>query len=410
MASKLWEGCYSRLLDSNGEPASGALLYFYASGTSTPLTVYSDSSLAVPHASPVVCSAAGMPPKIYMGYADFRVVATDASGAAIYDIDGIENAAPPASGGGGGVVVTADQLPQTGTLEPSLNAGTRAGWVRANGKTIGSATSPGTERQNADCEALFTLLWNTFPDSVCPVGGGRGVSAAADWAAAKDIATPDARGRSLIGVDAMGNTAANRIQTTTTITTTAGSATATVGSASNLAIGMYAIASTLPAGVTIAGISGTTVTLSTGTGVTAGTATAVRFSFFADAEAVGSSAGAMLKTLSLSELPAHDHTGSVSVTGTASVTGYVTGGSVNFSDIYTNATGTIGTAAGGGTAISALGTTTAGNTIVFPSGSLSVFGSGPVSASGSFTTATRGSGLPFSVLPPSMTVTVYIKL
>ena len=50
---------------------------------------------------------------------------------------------------------------------------------------------------NAAAQALFTLLWTNFPDYFCPVVGGRGGSAAADWAAHKGIRIPRAVGRVL---------------------------------------------------------------------------------------------------------------------------------------------------------------------------------------------------------------------
>lgn len=63
-----------------------------------------------------------------------------------------------------------------------------------------------------------------------------------------------------------------------TITTTDGSATATVSSATGLTVGSYVtVGTTVPVGTKIAAIVGTTITLSTGTGVTAGTGTAITF-------------------------------------------------------------------------------------------------------------------------------------
>lgn len=50
---------------------------------------------------------------------------------------------------------------------------------------------------NAAAQALFELLWANFPDYFCPVVGGRGGSAAADWGAHKGIRVPRAVGRAL---------------------------------------------------------------------------------------------------------------------------------------------------------------------------------------------------------------------
>jgi hypothetical protein len=91
-----------------------------------------------------------------------------------------------------------------------MASGTRSGWVRDNGRTIGSATSGASERANSDCQLLYVFLWTTYSDTICPVNGGRGISAAADWAANKYIGLPDLRGYVPGGLDGMGNAAAGR--------------------------------------------------------------------------------------------------------------------------------------------------------------------------------------------------------
>jgi hypothetical protein len=86
-----------------------------------------------------------------------------------------------------------------------------SGWVLGSGRTIGSSTSGATERANADTQPLFEHLWSQFADTQLPVSGGRGASAAADFAANKTIQLPDVRSRTVFGLDDMGGTAANRI-------------------------------------------------------------------------------------------------------------------------------------------------------------------------------------------------------
>jgi len=75
------------------------------------------------------------------------------------------------------------------------------GWALLIGLTIGNAASGASERANADCEDLFTLLWDEYTDTECPVVGGRGGSAAADWAANKELTLIDYRGRNVVGQD-----------------------------------------------------------------------------------------------------------------------------------------------------------------------------------------------------------------
>jgi microcystin-dependent protein len=55
-------------------------------------------------------------------------------------------------------------------------------------------------------------LWGA--DANLAVSGGRGASAAADWAANKTLTLPDYRGRTLAGLDDMGNTPSNRLTAT----------------------------------------------------------------------------------------------------------------------------------------------------------------------------------------------------
>ena len=76
-----------------------------------------------------------------------------------------------------------------------------AGWLLCEGLTIGNAASGATARANADTVTLFTLLWNNFADAQLAVTGGRGLSAAADFAANKAIALPDMKGRGPMGLN-----------------------------------------------------------------------------------------------------------------------------------------------------------------------------------------------------------------
>ena len=113
----------------------------------------------------------------------------------------------------GGLIPSA-QLPTimpTGVVQDYVGTTAPTGFVLADGRTIGSASSGATNRANADTQNLFLLLWNSMADAQAPVSGGRGASAAADWAANKTITLPDARGRATVGKDDMGGTAANRI-------------------------------------------------------------------------------------------------------------------------------------------------------------------------------------------------------
>jgi microcystin-dependent protein len=110
----------------------------------------------------------------------------------------------------------------TGEIKAYAGTAAPSGYVRANGRTIGNAASGASERANADTAALYSLLWDSYGDGVCPVSSGRGANAAADYAANKTIGLPDMRGRAMIGLDDMGNSAAGRLAGATIDQTTNG--------------------------------------------------------------------------------------------------------------------------------------------------------------------------------------------
>lgn len=124
---------------------------------------------------------------------------------------------------------------------------------------------------------------------------------------------PDYRGMVMIARDNMGGTAANITQVSTTLTTTAASASATVGSAAGLQLGMNIINPNVTAGTTISAISGTTITMSavaTGSAI----ATASRFSPFADAQTLGRNTSNMSVALTTPNLPPYTPSGTNSGT------------------------------------------------------------------------------------------------
>lgn len=85
----------------------------------------------------------------------------------------------------------------TGDAKLTLKTAPDSGWIMANDGTIGDASSGASNRANADTEALYALLWTNLSDSVAPVTGGRGASAAADFAAHKPIQVGTIVGRAL---------------------------------------------------------------------------------------------------------------------------------------------------------------------------------------------------------------------
>jgi microcystin-dependent protein len=199
----------------------GALAKFYDAGGNTPKTVYKDGNLnSAWDVNGILSDANGRLPKIWIsGTTSYRCIIT-ISGTVFDDIDYLpgETAAGGGGGGGGGTNIP------TGFIMPAYTTGTVSGWVRLNQRTIGSAASGASELASADAEALFLHLWTV--DSTLAVSGGRGASAAADWAANKQLTLPNGRDKALVGLDDMGNTAAGGFAG---VTFTSGNAT-TLGS------------------------------------------------------------------------------------------------------------------------------------------------------------------------------------
>jgi len=201
-----------------GIPAIAATAEFFEGGTTTPLATFTDMDEDTEHTDPVESDGNGRWPLVVIPYiASYDVKVSTAGGTEIYYFRELPNAEPFVA-----VDAPADEGLSTGDIIFSPKTGTRTGYVRVNGRTIGSATSGATERANADCEALFTFNWDNFADGICAVTGGRGANAAADWAANKRIALLDGRGATLRGVDDMGNSAASLL---TLATFTTGNAT-----------------------------------------------------------------------------------------------------------------------------------------------------------------------------------------
>lgn len=201
--------------DLTGKLAGGCILKVIQAGTTaTPQIAYQDSALTipVPGGDTLTCDAIGRLPQFFLadGQIKFRLLNKD--GTQIFSQDNLLVVGPSSGGGGGGGGVDPTTVLQTGAIMPFYGTGVMSGFVRLNGRTIGSATSGASERANADCQALFVYLWSTDPNLA--VSTGRGASASADWAANKQITLPDARGRTLAALDDMGNTAAGRLTAT----------------------------------------------------------------------------------------------------------------------------------------------------------------------------------------------------
>lgn len=201
---------------TTGLPYAGARASFYEASSLDPIEVYSDYGLGTNHSNPVVADAYGRFPVIFIdeevGF--YRLRITTSTGVVLplgdggsFDIPVLPVVGPTGSGGGSEVPVDPNALSTTGDTLWVPKTGLRSGWVRMNGRTIGSASSGASERANADTEDLYSYAWTNFADTICAVTGGRGISAASDFAANKPLATIDMRSRAPFGLDDMGSSA-----------------------------------------------------------------------------------------------------------------------------------------------------------------------------------------------------------
>lgn len=194
----------SQQFDQFGAPLSGGKLNFYQAGTvAAPQNAFQDYGLTIPWPNPITLDATGRVPQFYLADGFIKIVLTDKNGAEQVTADNLLVVGPSSGGGGGGGVDPTTVL-QTGWLQPIYGAGVVNGFVRLNGRTIGTVTSGATERANADTQALFIFLYTQ--DAGLAVSGGRGANAAADFAANKTIALPDGRGKAIAALADMGNT------------------------------------------------------------------------------------------------------------------------------------------------------------------------------------------------------------
>lgn len=214
MTANIYEKSGDMILDNDGEITPGAKLYFFDAETTTPRTTYSDTDLSSQRTHPVLADGFGRVPIIYMQYGAYDVKVTTASDEQLFYHVNLQNPSPPDP------TPTIDETTvlNTGDIFFSLLNGTRTGAVRLNGRSIGNTGSTATERANADTLDLFALLWDNLADAQAAVSGGRGASAAADFAANKRITLPDFRGCAPVGFADMGGATTTRLDSAPVIT------------------------------------------------------------------------------------------------------------------------------------------------------------------------------------------------
>ncbi len=103
----------------DGAPLVGGRMYFYESGTATPLATYADDTLSTPNPNPVVADERGFLPPIFLQNANYKVVLKDTTEVEIWTQDPVSPFVAASSNAPTQTVIelTVDgnaQVPQTG--------------------------------------------------------------------------------------------------------------------------------------------------------------------------------------------------------------------------------------------------------------------------------------------------------
>ena len=123
MTSRLIDQLY-RVTDSNGVPLSGALLYVYEAGTTTPINTYSDTGLASANANPIVSDSAGYFGDVFVAADDYKYVLKTSAGATLKTVDNLNIAATSSFSGG---------INSSGETERLVNAQTGTSYTVLDG-------------------------------------------------------------------------------------------------------------------------------------------------------------------------------------------------------------------------------------------------------------------------------------
>lgn len=97
---------FNPINDSNGDPVSGAKIYVYNVGTTTPRNIYSDTGLSAAVSNPIICNSAGRTTTdggttvgmVYTATGSYKIVVKTSADATLYTLDNIDGGVPVGSG------------------------------------------------------------------------------------------------------------------------------------------------------------------------------------------------------------------------------------------------------------------------------------------------------------------------
>ena len=191
--------------DEDGLPYAGGFLYFYASGTDTPLNTYSNRALSVANTNPVVLDSAGRAGAIFLQNLAYKVILKDSDANTIWTEDPVYSSdfstdaqfLTYAGNPNGNVAGTAG----SGTVDSSViwdrtnnilyvctttGTSSTAVWTAVNPAASASAAVPlpggyltltsATPIITGDVTAATAVYYTPFRGNQCPIYGGSSFS------------------------------------------------------------------------------------------------------------------------------------------------------------------------------------------------------------------------------------------
>ena len=150
--------------DANGDPLSGGKLWFYQTGTTTPLNTFSEETLTTANTNPVEADSAGRFGDIYLGTGTYKVVLTDDADVAIWTADPVKRSAESSA-----FMDTVLSAADAAAARAALGAGTAS--YPAKGTDVASAATLTLPASEAD--QFFDVTGTTTVTAISTRAAGR---------------------------------------------------------------------------------------------------------------------------------------------------------------------------------------------------------------------------------------------
>lgn len=119
-----------RALDASGDGISGAKVYLYETGTTTPVTAYTDSGAGTPHPTPLIADGGGTFAELFVSSSDgVKVDLTDATGTSLdgYPVDPVYPESDATTGAANVTFSPTTDIPETDVQAALETVDTRIG-------------------------------------------------------------------------------------------------------------------------------------------------------------------------------------------------------------------------------------------------------------------------------------------